>query len=153
MPNTYSQVYIQLVFAVQYREGLIDPIWEVSLHKYITGIIENKGHKLIAINGMPDHIHIFIGMKPTCSISDLVREIKKSSTLFINSRNLTKKNFRWQEGHGAFSYSHSSVKRVYNYVMNQKHHHGTKSFKEEYRDLLVKFEIQFDENFLFTPLE
>jgi hypothetical protein len=92
-------------------------------------------------------------MRPICSLSELVREIKKSSTLFINSRNLTKKNFRWQEGYGAFSYSQSSVKRVYNYVMNQKHHHGDKNFLEEYRQQLRDNEIDFDEKWLFTPLE
>lgn len=153
MPNTYSQIYIQIVFAVKYRESVIHPDWEEQLYQYITGIIEKKGHKLIAINGMPDHIHIFIGMRPICSLSELVREIKKSSSAFINSKKLPTKTFYWQEGFGAFSYSHSAVRTVYNYVMNQKNHHRDKNFLEEYRQQLRDNEIDFDEKWLFTPLE
>ena len=105
MPGTYSKIYIQLVFAVKNRQSLISSVWEENLHKYITGIIQEKGQKLIAINGMPDHLHIFIGLKPSCCISDLVREIKKASNKWIKENKLTTYKFEWQEGFGAFSYS------------------------------------------------
>lgn len=149
MPGTFSQIYIQLVFAVQGRESLIHPSWEERLYKYITGIVENKGQKLLAINGMPDHIHIFIGMKPDCSLSDLVREIKKSSNTFIKENAFVKGNFNWQSGYGAFSYSHSQLDSVIKYVMNQKAHHKITSFKEEYIDFLKKFDIEYNELYLF----
>ena len=149
MPNTYSQIYIQIVFAVQHRNALIDGIWEEQLYKYITGIVQNKEQKMIAVNGMPNHIHIFIGMKPTCCISDLVREIKKSSSTFIKDNQLSAKSFNWQEGFGAFSYSHSNVDAVYNYVMNQKEHHKKQTFKEEYIAFLKKFEVEHNEKYLF----
>lgn len=120
MANTYSQIYIQIVFAVQNRNALIDFSWEDELYKYITGIIQNKNQKLISINGIPDHIHILIGMRPTCNLSDLVREIKKSSNTFINEKQFSKFNFKWQEGFGAFSYSHSQLGNVISYIQNQK---------------------------------
>ena len=109
MSNTYTQLYVQIVFAVKKRENLIHSSWEENLYKYITGILQNKGQKLLAINGMPDHIHIFIGFKPNCTISDLVREIKKSSNTYINENNLCKYKFEWQEGYGAFTYNHSLI--------------------------------------------
>lgn len=149
MPNTFSQLYIQIVFAVKYRNALIDFEWEERLYQYITGIVQNKGQKMIAINGMPDHIHIFIGMKPSCCLSDLVREVKKSSNDFINENKLSKIKFYWQEGFGAFSYSHSHIDNVYKYVMSQKEHHKKTTFKEEYIDFLEKFEIEHDEKYLF----
>lgn len=149
MANTYSQIYIQIVFAVQNRNALIDFSWEDELYKYITGIIQNKNQKLISINGMPDHIHILIGMRPTCNLSDLVREIKKSSNTFINEKQFSKFNFKWQEGFGAFSYSHSQLGNVISYIQNQKKHHQKVSFKEEYLDFLKKFEIDFDGDYLF----
>lgn len=153
MANTFSQIYVQLVFAVQHRNALIENVWEEQLYKYITGIVQNKGQKMIAINGMPDHIHIFIGMKPSCCISDLVREIKKSSSIFIKENNLSSKPFNWQEGFGAFSYSHSQIDSVYKYVMNQKEHHKKQTFKEEYIDFLKKFEVEYDENYLFDWMQ
>ncbi|MEA5138199.1 IS200/IS605 family transposase [Arcicella rigui] len=149
MPSTFSQIYIQIVFAVKNREALILPDWEDRLYEYITGIIQNKGQKLIAINGMPDHIHILIGMKPSCSISDLVREVKKSSNEFINENKLSKHKFSWQEGYGAFSYSHSHIDNVYWYIHNQKAHHKKQSFKEEYKQFLEKFKVDYDEKYLF----
>lgn len=149
MPSTFSQIYIQIVFAVQNRDALIDSIWEERLYQYITGIVQNKGQKLIAINGMPDHLHVFIGMKPSCCLSDLIREIKKASNEFINENKLSRFKFNWQEGYGAFSYSHSQIDNVYKYVMNQKEHHKKTTFKEEYIDFLKKFEIQYDEKYLF----
>ena len=149
MANTYSQIYIQIVFAVQNRDALIDYSWEDELYKYITGIVQNKEQKLIAINGMPDHIHILIGMRPTCNLSDLVREIKKSSNTFINEKQFSKFSFKWQEGFGAFSYSHSQLGNVVSYIQNQKQHHKKVSFKDEYLEFLEKFEIEFDGDYLF----
>jgi putative transposase len=151
--STYSQIYIQIVFAVKKRDSLIQNTWEDELYKYITGIISNKGQKLLAINGMPDHVHILIGMKPSCCLSDLVREIKKSSTTFIKEKKFTKFNFRWQEGFGAFSYSHSSLNNVIAYIQNQKEHHRKKTFKEEYIEFLEKFQIEFKDEYLFEWLE
>lgn len=153
MADTYSQIYIQIVFSVRNRKALIHESWETELYKYITGIIQNKGQKLIAINGMPDHIHIFIGMKPNCCLSDLVREIKKSSNSFINEKQFTKIPFYWQEGFGAFSYSFSHIDNVVNYILKQKSHHKTKSFKEEYLEFLNKFKIEYNEEYLFDWLE
>jgi REP element-mobilizing transposase RayT len=153
MPGTFSQIYIQIVFAVKNRDSLIQPSWEEELYKYISGIIKNKQQKLIAINGMPDHIHLFIGMKPSCCLSDLVREIKKSSTEFINEKKFSKFKFNWQEGYGAFSYSHSHIDLVAKYVMNQKEHHKKFTFREEYIDFLKKFEIEFKDEYLFKWIE
>jgi REP element-mobilizing transposase RayT len=149
MSSTYSQLYIQIVFAVKNRAALIDANWEERLYQYITGIVQNKGQKMIAINGMPDHIHLFIGMKPSCCLSDLVREIKKSSNEFVNENKLAKGKFNWQEGFGAFSYSHSHIDNVYKYIMNQKQHHKKTTFMGEYIGFLKKFEIQYDEKYLF----
>ena len=149
MAGTFSQIYIQIVFAVEHRESLISPEWEEELYKYITGIIQNKGQKMIAINGMPDHIHIFIGMKPSCCLSELVREIKKSSNDFIKEKKFSKYKFNWQEGYGAFSYSHSAIDNVAKYVMNQKEHHKKQTVKEEYLDFLNKFQIEYKYEYLF----
>lgn len=149
MPGTFSQIYIQVVFAVKGRDGLIHPTWEEELYKYITGIVQNKEQKMLAINGMPDHIHFLIGMKPSCCLSDLVREIKKSSNQFINEKKLSKYKFTWQEGYGAFSYSHSSLDNVITYIMNQKEHHKKTTFKHEYIEFLTKFEIEHKPEYLF----
>lgn len=153
MANSFSQIYIQIVFAVKGRESLIDRSWEEELYKYITGIIKSKGQKLLAINGMPDHIHILIGMKPTCCLSDLVREIKKSSNEFVNERKFSKFKFQWQEGFGAFSYSHSTLDNVIKYIHNQKEHHKKKTFREEYKDFLIKFQIEYKNEYLFEWIE
>jgi len=150
--STYSQIYIQVVFAVKGRESLIKEQWEEELYKYITGIVRNKGQKMLAINGMPDHIHFLIGMKPSCCLSDLVREVKKSSNDFIKEKKFVKYKFNWQEGFGAFSYSHSHLDKVIKYIMNQKIHHRKKTFKEEYIELLKKFEIEYKEEYLFEWL-
>jgi REP element-mobilizing transposase RayT len=147
--STYSQIYIQVVFAVKHREALIDASWEERLYQYITGIVQNKGQKMLAINGMPDHIHFFIGMKPSCCLSDLVREVKKSSNEMINENKLSRSKFNWQEGYGAFSYNHSQIDNVVKYILNQKEHHKKFVFQEEYTDFLKKMEIQYDEKFLF----
>ncbi|MDA3616208.1 IS200/IS605 family transposase [Polluticaenibacter yanchengensis] len=148
MAGTFSQIYIQIVFAVNGRSSLIDIKWENELYKYISGIIKEKGQKILAINGMPDHIHILIGMKPTCCLSDLVREIKKSTNEFIN-RKFMKSMFRWQEGYGAFSYSHSALDSIIKYINNQKEHHKVKTFKDEYLHLLNLLNVEFKMEYLF----
>ena len=153
MPGTYSQIYIQTIFAVKGRESLIAQDWEERLYKYITGIVQKKEQKMLAINGMPDHIHFFIGMRPSCCLSDLVREIKKSSNDFIKENKLSKFSFAWQVGYGAFSYSHSQLDNVIAYIRNQKEHHRKKTFKEEYTGFLKKFNVQFEEKYLFDWIE
>ncbi|MCB0278742.1 MAG: IS200/IS605 family transposase [Calditrichaeota bacterium] len=149
MTNTYTQIFIQIVFSTKHRQKLIDGNWEIKLHKYISGIVEKKGHKMIVINGMSDHIHILIGMKPFSSVSELVREIKKSSMTYINDEKYCQSKFQWQEGFGAFSYSLSDLERVIHYINNQKNHHKQKSFEDEYRLFLEKFKIDFDDRYLF----
>lgn len=153
MPGTFSQIYIQVVFAVQNRESMIHVSWEEELYKYISGIVRNKEQKMLAINGMPDHIHFFIGMKPSCCLSDLVREIKKSSNEFITEKKFSKFKFNWQQGYGAFSYSHSQIDSVIKYIENQKQHHKKQTFREEYLDFLKKFEIEFKDKYLFKWIE
>ena len=153
MAGTFSQIYIQIVFAVKNRQALIDPIWETELFKYISGIISNKDQKPLAINGMPDHIHILIGMKPTCCLSDLVREIKKSSNEFIKEKKFCNFKFEWQGGYGAFSYSHSGLTNVIQYILNQKDHHKKSSFRDEYLNMLNKFEIEHKPEYLFDWIE
>jgi len=149
MPGTFSQIYIQVVFAVQNRDALILANWEERLYQYITGIVRNKGQKMLAINGPSNHLHFFIGMKPSCCLSDLVREVKKSSNEFIKENKLSKFKFNWQEGFGSFSYSHSQIDNVIKYIMNQKDHHKKQSFKEEYIQFLKDFNIEHDEKYLF----
>ena len=151
--GTFSQIYIQLVFAVSGRQSLIEEAWEEELYKYITGIISNKGQKLLAINGMPDHIHILIGMKPSCQLSNLVMEIKKSSNKYINEKKFTKYTFSWQVGYGAFSYSHSNFGNVINYIKRQKEHHKRQTFLEEYQAFLQKFEIEFQSAYVFDAVD
>lgn len=151
--GTFSQIYIQIVFAVKGRKSLIAPHWEEELYKYITGIITNKGQKLLAINGISDHIHILIGLKPSCRLSDLVREIKKSSNTFIKEKRFSSYKFEWQEGYGAFSYSHSALDNVIAYVNKQKEHHRKRTFKEEYVDFLTKFKIEYKSEYLFEWID
>lgn len=153
MSSTYSQIYIQVVMAVKGRNSLISQSWEEELYKYITGIITNKNQKLIAINGVSDHIHILIGMKPSCCLSDLIREVKKSSNAFVKEKKFTKFKFEWQDGYGAFSYSHSALDNVIVYIQNQKEHHKKKTFKQEYIEFLRKFQVEFDEKYLFEWIE
>ena len=153
MANTYTQIYIQVVFAVQGRYNLIRKELKEELHKYITGIIRNKKQKLIAINNMPDHAHIFIGMKPSIALSDLVRDIKNNSSTFINEKKWVQGKFNWQEGFAAFSYGHSQMYTVVRYIQNQEEHHARKTFKEEYLELLKKFHVEHDGNYLFKWVE
>ena len=153
MAGTFSQIYIQIIFAVKARNSLIGKEWEEELYKYITGIVQNKGQKMLAIQGIPNHIHFLIGMKPSCCLSDLVREVKKSSNRFIKEKKFSKFKFDWQEGYGAFSYSHSALDNIIAYVMNQKEHHKKRTFKEEYMEFLNKFEIEFKDEYLFEWIE
>ena len=148
MPNTYSQLYIQIVFAVKGRQAFIKENFREELQKYISGIIAQKKQKLYAIYCMPDHTHILVSMKPDIAISDLVRDIKSNSSSFIDDKKFVK-NFSWQTGFGAFSYSKSQSKNVVDYILNQPEHHKKKTFKEEYIDFLQKFEIEYDEKYLF----
>jgi REP element-mobilizing transposase RayT len=149
MANTYTQIYIHVVFAVQGRQNLIPKEHKEELHKYITGIVQNKKQKLIAINSMPDHIHLFIGMKPSIALSDLVRDIKANSSNFINEKKWVRGRFNWQEGFGAFSYGHSQIDVVVKYIQNQEEHHAKKTFKDEYLEMLKKFNVEYDERYLF----
>jgi len=153
MPNTYSQIYIQIVFSVQGRANLIPEKRREELHKFITGIAQKRGQKMLAIFCMPDHTHILIGLTPDMPISNLVRDIKSGSSKFINDNNWLKGKFNWQEGFGAFSYSRSQIDSVIKYILNQEEHHKKKTFKEEYLEFLKKFEIEYDEKYLFDWIE
>jgi putative transposase len=153
MANTFTQIYIQIVFAVAGRESLLRRENKEELHKYVTGIVRNNGQKLIEINSMQDHVHILIGLKPNIALSDLVKDIKAESSGFINKKRWVKGRFNWQEGYGAFSYSQSHLDAVIRYIRNQEKHHSAKSFKDEYMTLLRKFDIVFDEKYLFEFVE
>jgi len=152
MANTYSQLYIQIVFAVKGRQNLISENKKDEIYKYITGIITNKKQKLIAINGMPDHIHILVGIKPDISLSDLVRDIKSSSSKFINEQKWINGKFEWQTGFGAFSYGHSQLTNVIKYIENQEEHHKTRTFIQEYKAFLKLFNIDFKNEYVFNEI-
>ncbi|WP_291286566.1 IS200/IS605 family transposase [Flavobacterium sp.] len=152
MANTYSQLYIHIVFTVKGRQNLISKNWKAEIYKYITGIVSNKGQKLITINGMPDHIHILIGLKPDKSISDLVRDIKANSSKFINDKKWINGKFEWQNGFGAFSYSHSHLTNIIKYIENQEEHHKTRTFKQEYIGFLKLFDVDFKNEYLFDDV-
>ncbi len=149
MANTFTQLHVHVVFSVRSRASLIKDEWRENLHRYITGIVQNKGHKILAVNSMPDHIHIFIGMKPDTALSDLVRDIKANSSKWINDERAKNKTFEWQEGYGAFSYSHSQIGDVISYIRNQQEHHRKKTFREEYLDFIKRFDIPHDSKYLF----
>ncbi len=149
MAGTFTQLYIQVVFAVRGRENLISPVWADRMYSYMAGIIIAKKQKPIIINGMPDHVHVFFGMQPCMNVSDMVRDIKSSSTNFINQQKLVRGKFFWQEGFGAFSYSQSHIDRVYQYIKNQQEHHNKRSFRDEYKELLTRFQIEHDDRYLF----
>lgn len=152
MANTYSQIYIQVVFAVEVRLNLIDPSHNDELQKYITGIVTKQRHKLIAINNMPDHVHVLIGQRPDAALSDLVGDIKSGSTNFINRQRWVRGKFNWQEGFGAFSYSRSQLDKVIRYVQNQQRHHQRRSFRDEYVKLLDRFKVPYDERYIFKSV-
>src|SRR5437867_5145882 len=153
MANTFSQIYIQTVFAVGARQSLIKPEFKSDLHKYIAGIVRNQKQKLISINGMPDHVHILIGLKPAMALADLVQEIKADSTNFINKRRLVHGRFSWQDGYGAFSYGHSQLDTIIRYIQNQEKHHSRRSFRDEYLTLLRKFDVAFEEKYVFKFID
>lgn len=153
MPGTFSQIYIQVIFAVKGRQNLIAKSWRNELHKYIAGIIKGKEQKSIIVNGVADHVHCFIGLRPSVAIADLVRDIKNNSSNFINTNKFVLGKFSWQEGYGAFSYSQSQIEDVYQYILNQENHHTSKSFREEYTQLLRNFEIPYDEKYLFDWID
>src|SRR5690606_35883444 len=144
MPNTYTQIYIQIVFAVEGRQNLISPRHREELQKYITGIVINRKQKLIAIFCMPDHIHLLVGISPTIAISDLVRDIKSGSSNFINEKKWVRGRFNWQEGFGAFSYSRSQIGAVSDYILEQESRHEGRTFRKEYLSLLRKFDVEYD---------
>ncbi len=152
MADTYSQIYIHIVFAVKGRDSLISKNWKDELYKYITGIITNEGQKLLAINGMPDHIHILIGLKPTAALSNIVRDIKANSSKFINDKKWIAGKFEWQQGFGAFSYSHSQLTNVIHYIKNQEEHHKTKTFRDEYIEFLKLYNVDFKNEFIFEDV-
>jgi putative transposase len=149
MAGTFSQIHLQIVFAVKGRQPLLLKPWREELFKFISGIIANKGHKAIIVGGVEDHIHIFIGFKPTGAISDLVRDIKASSSKWINEQILVPGGFEWQGGYGVFSYARSQVEAVYHYIENQEEHHRKKTFKQEYVEFMQEFEVEYEDRFLF----
>ena len=149
MAGTYSQIYIQVVFAVSGRRNLLQKPWREDVFKYMAGIVKAKDHKPIIINGVSDHVHLFIGLKPSMAISDLVHDVKNNSSNFINSNKFVKGKFSWQAGYGCFSYGQSQIDRVYQYVLNQEQHHAKTTFREEYFDFLQKYEIEHDKKYLF----
>jgi putative transposase len=149
MANTYTQIYIHVVFAVEGRQSLIKPEHNDELQKYISGIISGQRQKLIAINNMPDHLHLLIGLRPDSSLSDLVGDVKTGSSNFLNKKRWIAGRFSWQVGFGAFSYSRSQLDSVVRYIKNQQKHHARKTFREEYVELLEKFEVDYDPKYIF----
>ena len=152
MAGTYSRIHIQVVFAVKGRDNLLLKPWREEVFKYMAGIINEKGQKSIIVNGVTDHVHVFVGLKPSVALADLVREVKNNSSNFINKKRFVQGRFSWQEGYGAFSYSYSQLDTVYKYILHQEEHHREKTFKEEYLEFLRKFEIEHDEKYLFEWL-
>ena len=153
MANTYTQIHIQAVFAVQNRDSVIHHSWKEELYKYISGIVQKNNHKLLSINGMPDHIHILFGLRPSQSISDLMQDIKGSSSKWINDKKLVRGKFSWQEGYGAFSYSNSEIPTIIQYIINQTEHHKRKTFTEEYHEMLKAFDVDFNDKYIFKPVD
>ena len=151
-PTRFTQIHLQLVFAVENRVSLIQRSWKDELYKYITGIIQNNQHKLLAINGIPDHIHILIGMRPTQALSLLMQQIKRDSCSWINERRFAKGKFQWQEGYGAFSYSRSDLSNVIQYIEDQELHHRKRSFIQEYKELLNEFGVLYDDKYIFKEI-
>ena len=149
MANTYTQLYFHIVFAVKGRSNYISEQWKDELYKYISGIIANKDQKLMIVNGVPNHIHLLIGTKPNCNLSDLIRDIKANSSKWINEKKFTNFHFEWQTGFGAFTVSQSVVPNVIEYIKNQEEHHRKKTFKEEYVEFLKAYQIDFKDEYLF----
>lgn len=152
MANTYTQIHLQFVFAVKYRLSLIQPSWKDELYKYMTGIIQHYEHKLLIVNGMPDHVHLLIGMRPSQSVSELMKQVKGDSSKWINDRGFVNGKFQWQEGYGAFSYAKSDLPNVIKYIQQQEDHHRIKTFMDEYKELLDAFEVAYDDKYIFQEL-
>ena len=152
MGNTYSQIHIQFVWTVKHRKALIDPSWEVDLYKYIMRVVQDHRHKALQINGMPDHMHLLVGMRVHEGIADLMRDVKANSSRWINQQKKTESKFAWQSGYGAFSYSRWDVPMITNYIKNQKIHHQKITWREEYIEMLHKHEIDYDERYLFDEV-
>lgn len=152
MANTYTQLYVQLVIVVKFRAALIKPDLETALYKYITGIVQANGHKMIIINGMPDHLHLLIGLNPAQSISVLMQKVKASSSKWMNEQGFLKARFEWQAGYGAFSYAQSELNNVIRYIENQKAHHSKKTFHHEYTGLLKQYDVDYQEEYLFKKV-
>jgi len=152
MANTYTQIHIHVVFAVQNRTSMISDSWKDQLFKYITKIVQNNGHKVLQINGVYDHVHILIGMRPVQALSDLMKQVKQDSSKWINEKRLAPDHFSWQSGYGAFAYSKNEVPKVIKYIKNQEEHHEKESFSNEYISLLKYHQIDFDEKYLFNPI-
>jgi putative transposase len=152
MANTYTQVHVQFIFAVKFRASLIHSSWEDELYRYITGIVQPK-HKMIIINGVPDHLHMLIGYRPTQSMSDLMQDVKSGSSRWINDNNYSNDRFEWQSGYGAFSYGKSQLPDVIRYIENQKSHHRKQTFLQEYKLFLEKFEVEYDERYILQEPE
>ncbi len=153
MANTYTQIHLQFIMAVKFRQALIETIWKERLHQYISGIVKNNEHKMLSINSMPDHLHLFVGFRPNQSCSDFMKLVKGESSEWINKHEFSRFPFRWQEGYGAFSYARSQIKTVAAYIENQELHHRKKTFLEEYKSFLDLFEIDYDEKYVFKSLE
>lgn len=153
MADTYSKIYLHVIFAVKGRQNLISSRWENELYSYITGIIKNHNQKLIRINGMPDHLHLLVGIKPDMALSDLIRDIKANSSRFINNKNWINGKFEWQNGFGAFSLSHSQLTTAIKYVENQKEHHKKSSFRKEYENFLKMYGVEYKPQYLFDDPE
>jgi REP element-mobilizing transposase RayT len=153
MANTFTQIHIHIVFAVQNRMSLLNKLWQERLYKYMIAVIQKHGHKVLAIGGMPDHVHILFGFRPAQALSKLVQELKRDSSEWINKEKLVMGKFQWQEGYGAFSYSKSQITQVANYIETQEKHHKEQTFREEYLEILKKFDIEYDERYIFTPID
>jgi putative transposase len=150
--NTYHQIYLQTVFAVKYREAVIEKEWKPTLFAVIGNLINEANCKTIIVNGVADHVHCFIGLKPVVSVSELMKTVKAKSSKYINDNSLTTERFEWQEGYGVFSYSQSQVDKVYKYIQNQEEHHKKQTFRDEYLDFLKKFKVEYDEHYIFQDL-
>jgi len=153
MANTYTQIYIHAVFAVEGRQSLIAPEHKIEIYKYMTSVIQNQKNKVMAINGMPDHVHVLIGLNPDIALSDLVRDAKAAASSLINDKRWVRGHFNWQRGYGAFSYSKSQVSRVAKYIEDQERHHAKRSFRDECVALLKKFDVEYDPKYLFTFID
>jgi putative transposase len=153
MANTYTQIYIHAVFAVEGRESLIAPEHKIEIYKYMTAVIQDQKHKLMSINGMPDHVHLLIGLRPDVALSELVRDLKSAASRLINDKRRVRGHFNWQRGFVAFSYSKSQVSNVAKYIENQERHHARRSFRNEYLALLKKFDVEYDPKYLFAFID